>query len=250
MTTEHPLNTGPSASSLGHLPASERWQFDAGVTDVFDDMLARSIPEYQVMRAAVEWLGRRFQKDGTAIIDLGCSRGEALAPLVRAYGEHNRFIGLEISEPMLEAARQKFAGYIACGIVDIRKHDLRYDPYPRPSASVALGVLTLMFTPIEYRPRIIQQVYDNLLPGGAFILVEKLVGETAQTQALLSDRYLAMKAANGYSQAEIEAKRLSLEGVQVCLSASMNEAMLRAAGFKKVESFWRWFNFCGWVAIK
>jgi hypothetical protein len=31
---------------------SERWEFDGDVTEVFDDMLARSIPQYEVMRQA------------------------------------------------------------------------------------------------------------------------------------------------------------------------------------------------------
>mgnify|MGYP002682876247 CR=1 FL=1 len=49
---------------------------------------------------------------------------------------------------------------------------------------------------------------------------------------------------------EIERKRLSLEGVQVPVTARWNEDMLRSAGFDKIECFWRWMNFAGWVAIK
>ena len=36
-------------SSLGHAPGA-RWEFDESVTSAFDDMLRRSIPQYEAMR--------------------------------------------------------------------------------------------------------------------------------------------------------------------------------------------------------
>ncbi|MDH4443829.1 MAG: hypothetical protein QE267_01725 [Akkermansiaceae bacterium] len=45
---------------------------------VFDDMLQRSIPQYNAMRMATFEVGRRFVQPGTAIIDIGCSRSQAL----------------------------------------------------------------------------------------------------------------------------------------------------------------------------
>lgn len=29
-----------------------------------------------------------------------------------------------------------------------------------------------------------------------------------------------------------------------------NEAMLKEAGFRRVQMFWRCLNFCGWIAVK
>ena len=58
------------------------WQFDQEVTAVFDDMLQRSIPQYNAMRMVTYEVGRRFVQPGTAIIDMGCSRGQALMPFV------------------------------------------------------------------------------------------------------------------------------------------------------------------------
>jgi tRNA (cmo5U34)-methyltransferase len=52
-----------------------RWEFDTDVTDVFDDMLERSIPQYDVMRDVVFQAASKFQQKGTDIVDLGCSRG-------------------------------------------------------------------------------------------------------------------------------------------------------------------------------
>ncbi len=64
------------------------------------------------------------------------------------------------------------------------------------------------------------------------------------------DIYYDLKAENGYSQDQIERKRLSLEGVLVPVTAHWNEEMLKTAGFVEVDCFWRWMNFAGWVAVK
>ena len=104
-----------------------KWEFDSDVTNVFDDMLERSIPQYHVMRQACFDIGKRFVKKGTAIIDLGCSLGQALSPFIDKFGAHNHFIGIDVSEPMLEAARQRYKGYIDCGLVDIKRMDLRHE---------------------------------------------------------------------------------------------------------------------------
>jgi tRNA (cmo5U34)-methyltransferase len=226
-----------------------RWKFDESVTAAFDDMLRRSIPQYDVMRAAVLAMGRPLVKHDTDIVDLGCSRGEALAPFVSAFGAYNRFVGIEVSEPMLAVARERFKGYISSGLADIRKLDLR-EKYPPVKASLTLSVFTMQFVPIEHRQRVFQDVYDHTIPGGGFILVEKVLGETSKIDKMLVENYYQLKADNGYSQDAIERKRLSLEGVLVPVTAAWNAELLRQAGFRQVDCFWAWMNFRGFVAIR
>lgn len=227
------------------MPEKE-WQFNQDVTAVFDDMLSRSIPQYEVMRKAVFDLGREYAQFGTFIIDMGCSRGEALAPFVKQFGRSNNYIGIEVSESMFEAATERFKDN---DLVSIRKQDLRLG-YPTEKASVTLCILTLQFTPIEYRQRILKQVYDNLLDGGALVIVEKVLGATAELDSRMVDCYYGLKGANGYSPEQIERKRLSLEGILVPVTAKWNEELLFGAGFKQVDCFWRWMNFAGWIALK
>ncbi|MDO8607697.1 MAG: methyltransferase domain-containing protein [Phaeospirillum sp.] len=235
-------------TSLGHQPKG-RWEFDASVTSCFEDMLRRSIPQYDVMRQACFDLACDFRRQGTQIIDLGCSQGDALVPLVDRYGATNQFIGCDISGPMLESARARFAGMIRAKVVDIRNCDLRRE-YPAARASVTFSVLTLQFTPIEYRQKILRSAWENTGDGGAFILVEKVLGADFATDEMLVRRYYQHKEASGYTREEIDRKRLALEGVLVPVTARWNEEMLHAAGFPRVECFWRWMNFAGWIAVK
>jgi tRNA (cmo5U34)-methyltransferase len=236
-------------NSLGHVPTGERWTFDQSVTQVFDDMLRRSIPQYEVMRRAVFDVGSHFVQPATDIVDLGCARGEALAAFLQIYGRANRYVATDTSVPMCEAARNRFADAIASGLVTVMHADLRRE-YPTVRASLTLCVLTLQFTPVESRQCIVDRIYATTVPGGALILVEKLRGSTPGFNRLLVENYHALKAANGYTAVEIERKRLALEGVLVPETASGNERLLRQAGFTDVECFWRWMNFASWVAVK
>ena len=225
------------------------WQFDQEVTAVFDDMLQRCIPQYNAMRVVTYEVGRRFVQPGTAIIDMGCSRGQALLPFVSNFGDANTYVGLEISEPMIEAAKGNFARHPHGASVTIQSADLRHE-FPSVTSSLVLSVLTLQFTPIEYRQRIIRRVFDSLAPGGAFILVEKVLGSTAELDEAFVDLFLRIKKENGYSQSQIDRKRMSLEGVLVPVTARWNEEMLHQEGFASVDCFWRHLNFAGWVAVK
>ncbi len=222
-----------------------KWEFDADVADSFDDMLARSIPQYEVMRRAVVDVGERFFQPGTHVVDLGCSRGEALATFHERLGTRASYLGVEVSEPMLEAARRRFEGTH----VRVEHLDLR-DGYPSPTASVTLAVLTLQFVPIEHRLRILRDAWKHTAPGGAIVLVEKVLGSTADLDALQVDLYYQRKREAGYTQEDIDRKRLSLEGVLVPVTARWNEELLASAGFREVDCFWRWCNFAAWVAVK
>jgi tRNA (cmo5U34)-methyltransferase len=256
MSDENPVGDPRSGFvDSGYAPAT--WAFDDEVTRVFDDMLRRSIPQYDVMREAVLEIGKRFAVQSTAIVDLGAARGEALAPFVSYFGAYNRYVALEVSDPMLAALRERFASSLvekdwpkSSQLVDVRKHDLRLGLPKLPPASLVLSVLTLQFTPIEFRPLLVTSVYKSLLSGGGFVLVEKVLGSSGPTQTLLVDLYHRHKEAAGYTKDEIERKRLALEGVLVPLSASQNEALLRDAGFRYVECFWRWMNFAAWIAVR
>ena len=228
------------AIDTGYAPS--RWLFDEEVTRVFADMLPRSIPNYDVMRHLVAVLGRPYAQGGL-VIDIGSSLGEAMVPHLE---KAKKLIGYEISESMCLQATNRFAedSHVSILCQDITT-GLNAD-----IASLILGILTIMFIPINRRLSVISDIYDHLAPKGAFIMVEKIIGETSEVDALMVAEYYAMKTDNGYSLEAIERKRLSLQGALIPLTGQMNESMLQSAGFSTVECFWRWMNFAAWIAIK
>lgn len=224
-----------------------KWEFDEGVTAVFENMLARSIPDYDTMRNLTVNIGARYVRKGTCIMDIGCSNGLSIEPFILRFEAENTYKLLDISEPMLKACKAKYKGF--SDIMNIENYDLRQG-VPLVDASLVLSILTLQFTPIEYRQKIIHSIYDTLLPGGAFILVEKVIGGCYEMDNMFVEEYLKMKRENRYTPEQIESKKKSLEGVLVPITEQWNVDMLKNAGFKQVECFWRCLNFCGWIAIK
>jgi tRNA (cmo5U34)-methyltransferase len=238
-------------------PETGRWEFDASVADAFEDMLAKSIPQYSVMRElvtkAADWHIDRAKFAGRrpGVLDLGASRGSALAPLVDRWGAGAHFTAVEVSPPMLAYLNERFAGMIEAEVVTVREHDLREGlPPMRHAPAVILSVLTLQFVPIEYRQRLLRECYEQLTPGGALIVVEKVLGEALETDKLLVDLYYDMKRENGYTQEAVDRKRLALEGVLVPLTSDFNVHLLRSAGFDLVEQLWAYLNFRGWIAVR
>lgn len=243
--SDAPVSTGPK--DTGYSP--DTWEFDEEVTRVFDNMLKRSIPQYEVMRETVLDMVTSYAPQGSTVVDLGAARGEATARLLDREGAHLRYLLVESSAPMASALRERFKSWIESEFVTVRELDLRHE-YPEQVCSVVMSVLTLQFVPIEYRQGIVSKAFKNLAPGGAFVLVEKVLGQTSELDANMVKLYLKRKRAQGYTKEEIDRKRLSLEGRLVPITARWNEDLLRSAGFRQVDTFWRWMNFAAWIAVK
>lgn len=147
----------------------KKWEFDSEVTKCFEDMLSRSIPEYGIMRSLVSKIAARYVQKRTAIVDIGCSTGDAVFPLFHQFGSTVQYKLYDVSEPMLDECKRRFEPWIREGTVEVRKHDIT-EGLPKVATSVVLSILTLQFTPIEYRQKIVKSIYENLEPGGgAFV---------------------------------------------------------------------------------
>ena len=234
-----------------------KWEFDKSVTAVFEDMLERSIPDYKKMRTsscavALPDLSRSVRRHVDAVLDIGCSTGLALDRL-DSYAQYNgvkirQLVGTDVSEPMLDKAREDHS-------YDPRYHFMKADmrdhfPFGKESFDVVMCVLTLQFTPIEHRLRIMDEIHRIIKPGGRLVLVEKVLGNSVDLDRDMIDIYYAHKRHMGYTEEQIERKRLSLEGVLVPITAKWNEELLEKSNFKAYDCFWRWMNFAGWVAVK
>lgn len=239
-------------SSYDNVEPKDKWVFDEDVAKVFENMLERSIPDYANMRELTvqmcESLVLKDKRDFT-FLDFGCSDGLNVDKFIYKYGSRGNYTLVDCSEPMLEKCRGKFHNYVDNRMMKIFNMDLRTE-FPIGKYDIITSVLTVLFIPIQYRQQIIQRIYDNLNSGGVFIFIEKVLGNSAKIDNALVENYYKMKHNNGYSYEQIERKRLSLEGVQVPVTSNWNTDMLRQAGFRQIDTFWRNLNFEGYVAIK
>ena len=118
------------------------------------------------------------------------------------------------------------------------------------NASVVILTLTLQFVRPLHRERVIQSIADGMNPQGALILVEKLTENDTLFNRLFIKYYYDMKRRHGYSELEISQKREALENVLIPYHLEENEALVRRCGFTKFQVWFRWYNFCGMIAVK
>jgi len=225
------------------------FQFTERVAEVFDDMLARSVPNYgQVIEMTAQLLAR-FLAPGDRVYDLGCSTGNTLLQLARKLDPLDlHFLGIDSSPAMVQKARLKAEMYstkehLAFQHGDITTIDL-------PPAGAILCNYTLQFIRPLQRQEFLARVACFLRPGGVLILSEKIISHDPVLNRAWIDFHLDFKRAQGYSEIEIAAKREALENVLIPFSIEENRALLAAAGFASIETFFQWFNFVSFVAVK
>jgi tRNA (cmo5U34)-methyltransferase len=86
--------------------------------------------------------------------------------------------------------------------------------------------------------------------NGALIMVEKVLGEESLFNRFFIEHYYDFKRRSGYSDLEITQKREALENVLVPYKLLENRELLLRCGFRYVDVFFKWYNFCGIIAVK
>jgi tRNA (cmo5U34)-methyltransferase len=227
------------------------FNFGSETAAVFDDMLGRSVPFYGEIQRMIGELSADFATGGTSIYDLGCSTANTFLAIGSSLTADLdvRFVGLDYSEEMLRKAEQKLAGARFPWPYSLKLQDLN-EPLQIENASVALMVLTLQFVRPLNREALVSSLHQGLNHNGCLILVEKVLGEHSTFNRLFIDHYYQLKKRKGYSEIEIAQKREALENVLVPYQLEENMRLLRRCGFQHIDVFFKWYNFCGIIAVK
>jgi len=225
------------------------FNFGENVAAVFDDMLNRSVPFYQEIQRMIAELALDFAADGTHVYDLGCSTGTTLLNLDRSIGNRVRYIGIDNSEEMLEKCRKNLSEKKFSAEYDLVCADLNKGIHIE-NASIVLMVLTLQFIRPLYREKLIESIFHGMNDNGCLIVVEKVIGEDSLFNRLFIKYYYDMKKRNGYSELEISQKREALENVLIPYKLLENRELLLKQGFQYCDVFFKWYNFCGMIAVK
>lgn len=225
------------------------FNFGEKVASVFDDMLDRSVPFYQEIQRMIAELVFDFAEEGTNIYDLGCSTGTTLINLDRNIRKKVKFIGIDYSEDMLDKCRKKLSDNSFSGEYELICADLNQGVHIE-NASVVLMVLTLQFIRPLHREKLIESILGGLNENGCLILVEKVLGEDSLFNRLFIKYYYDMKKSHGYSEMEIAQKREALENVLIPYKLLENRELLLRKGFRYCDVFFKWYNFCGMIAVK
>lgn len=268
----------PAKDTIFQTPTHKKFEFDAQVASVFDDMLARSIPYYKdTLELCVDFMAQNIarieqakvaeskgadsgapaesQKSAKSresidsapksrIYDLGCSTGNTLLALRNRVD--SKLIGLDSSDAMISQAKLKAKAYSAN--IEFVCADFMEVAFARAQGFIAN--YTLQFIRPPMRAKLVGKIYDALDFGGVLMVSEKTTSANRMLDSQMIAYYHAYKARNGYTTSEIAAKREALENVLVPYSLDENIALLKDAGFLHVEVLFKWVNFATLIAVK
>jgi tRNA (cmo5U34)-methyltransferase len=228
------------------------FEFNEQVAEVFDDMLARSVPFYAEQQWMIREIAKKFWVPGTNVYDLGCSTGTTLAEIGRDIGPPAQLIGIDNSEAMLERARLKLRAQGLEERITLVHGDLNGDlaHFTLKNASVVTLCWTLQFIRPLRRDNLIRWIYDGMVEDGVLVVAEKVLTANSHTNRFFIDLYYDFKRRNGYSDTEIARKREALENVLVPYRLDENLEMFRRNGFEIVDTFFQWYNFVAFLCVK
>jgi len=223
--------------------------FDESVATVFADMIQRSVPGYAAIISMIGVLAGQYARQGSICYDLGCSLGAgSLAMQHHIKANDCRIIAVDSSEAMVKRCRTNIDKHDTSLPIDVVCADIR--EVLIQNASVAVLNLVLQFIAVDDRYPLLTKIYDGLLPGGVFILSEKIAFADPTEEQQQVEMYHAFKRLNGYSDLEINQKRTALENVLVLDTLAAHLERLNAIGFSQCYTWFQCFNFASIVAIK
>jgi tRNA (cmo5U34)-methyltransferase len=227
----------------------EDFIFNEHVVEVFDDMLDRSIPFYdEVIDAAANLLDRFLTPEDT-VYDLGCATGTTLLKFSRHLEKRAlKFVGVDNSALMLDKARLKAELYSKTESISFIEEDITR--INQKDVGAFIVNYTLQFIRPLKREKFIRRLYNNLRPGGVLLLSEKIISHDHRLNREYIDIYHRFKKAKGYSELEIAKKREALENILIPFSIDENKELLQSCSFQPVATFFQWFNFVSFIAVK
>jgi tRNA (cmo5U34)-methyltransferase len=191
------------------------WKFDKEVANRFQQEAECHIPDYhRVINLCVWYVQELFRKNkDIKIIDVGSALGFTMEKFINA--GYTEVYGVENSSSMIE--NSKYPDRVINSSI-----------FPNRNWNVVLANWTLHF--IQDRTSYIQDIYNNMEPGGVFILSDKM-SHTQETENL----YYNFKRLKGVSDTEIQIKKQQLVGVLVTKPITWYLETLKEIGFTNIQ---------------
>lgn len=207
------------------------WTFrDDSVAAGFDAHVREQLPWYDLVTRAIVQIGRHYISEGGLVYDVGASTGNigrALAPVLA--DRRASLISLEESPEM--ASRWEGPGDLEV----VRAQDYSFGEY-----DFAVAMLCLIFNRPDETAQLVGRLVDRIRPGGALVLVERMLPPEGYLSIVNSRLTLAAKREAGATGDEIVTKELSLAGAQ----RPLDRRLLEHHG---ATEWFRYGDFAGWV---
>ncbi len=234
------------------LEKKEKFVFDKEVAGVFDNMISRSIPGYEIFLKLTGLVSKNFIKDKDICYDFGASLLKSTKSVIEANKMKNfKVIAVDNSEamslkvkPIILDLKQRYSNidinFLVSDVCDIKINKFSF------------GILNfiLQFLPKNKKLEFLKNIFNGLEDGGGIILSEKIIFENENLKDFYTNLYFSYKKSNGYSDAEIKNKKEALKGILIPESLDFHIERLKNIGFTEIRILIQILNFVSILAIK
>ena len=233
------------AGNFNDLPFS----FNEEVTEVFEDMIDRSVPGYKSSLKLIENLGNSYFQNNSSCYDLGCSLGASTLSLLKAIKKKDgRIYAVDSSKDMIISCKSNFKDSIDSNKVNFINQGL--ETIQITDASVVVLNFVLQFIDSVKREELLEKIFQGMKKNGLLILSEKTHFDNKYRNQTLLNLHHNFKFKNGYTKMEISRKRDALEGVLVTDLEKCHRQRLGEIGFKEIRKVMSNLNFFTLIAQK
>ena len=216
-----------------------------GEADIFDSHVMKAVPNYVQMLDAL--ISNMTLEKGAVFsaIDVGCGTG-TLAYLLKKRFPNAEIRCVDFAPKMLEAAKHKLKGLNG---ISFEQADISDYSFSENIDAVVSSLALHHLETDEDKKGFQEKSYKALNRGGLFMNADIILASDKKRQQVCLEKWEEFNM-QSMTDAQLEDRKHKYE-TEDRPAVLMNEIdNLKAIGFKKVEIFWRYYNFAVYGGVK
>ena len=233
--------------SKSNLKISRTWSFDEEVSKVFDSHVNQSIPLYREFHEQIASISEFYCKDDSVIYDLGCSTGNFIKEISKIKKKNLDITGIDDSKKMIELCKLKTAK-IKKNKITLKCGDMFKLKFKKTDLIVCS--LVLPFFTRQKQEQLIKKIYKSLNNNGAAIFLNKSISKHSHFENIFNQLYSDFKLSKGILPSDVLKKTQSLRSAHTINTTEDDLKFFKKIGFKKIDIFFKFLNFTGFLVEK
>jgi tRNA (cmo5U34)-methyltransferase len=185
-----------------------------------------------------------FKKENLKILDLGAGTGLLTKYLFERY-PGAEFTLIDLSDEMLKVAKSRFKDHdnFEYVIADYSNYDFK------DSFDIIVSSLSIHHLEDDDKKKLYKKIYNNLNNSGIFLNADQVIGSTPNIDKSYQKNWLEKIDENNFSGQE---KDTAIERMKFDKPATFEDNLkwLNECGFKDVDIYYKYYNFCIFYGIK